>query len=140
MSITGVVFDIPNPAKPGRKFVEEYSRMLRVGDVNAVNHGEFENTLSELFAQVEIEDLGRVRTKALAIQRWRMGGKTIMLHAVFARLEQQLQPGTHVIFISLNSVTSLTPQSEDAYNAILSRIALELSGREHKTFTQFKTK
>lgn len=139
MSVNGVVFDIPNPAKPGRKFVEEYDKLLEESDVNAVNHGEFENTVLELIAQAKIGDFGRQRTKAIAIQRCRRGGKTFMLYAVAARLEQQLQSSrTHVIFISLNSVTPLTPSSEDAYTAILSRIAWELSGREHKTFTQFK--
>jgi hypothetical protein len=138
MSVNGVVFDIPNPAKPGRKFVEEYNKILLDGDVNAVNHGEFEDTVSELIAQAEIADIGTERTNPIAIQRCRRGGKTFMLFSVAARLEQQSQPGTHVIFISLNSVTPLTPSSEDAYNAIISRIAWELSGREHKTFRQFK--
>ncbi|KAL3911917.1 MAG: hypothetical protein SGILL_007093 [Bacillariaceae sp.] len=139
----GAVFDIPNPAKPGRKFAEEYNKMLLAGDVNAVNHGEFESTVSELMDQAEIVDIEKKRTKAtIAIQRCRRGGKTFMLHAVAAMLEQRLlqqQPGTtHVIFISLSSITPLMPHSEDAYNAIVSRIAWELSGREHKTFTQFK--
>jgi hypothetical protein len=113
-------------------FPAEYRELRNAGRVNAVNHGEFEMATTQLIQQAEIKDKGSERSSAIAIQRCRRGGKTFMLHAVLAQLSKhaELQEDTRIVFISMNSTSQYTPTEEDAYTAILSRIAWELSDRK----------
>ena len=124
-----VAFERPNPF-PSRNFQGEYDGLLR--NVNAVNHGEFERAVDSLLEQAATVDQGENRAAALAIQRCRRGGKTFMLHAVASMLQKDSRvtdSGMIVLFVSLNSLSAYN-LDEDAYTAILSRIAWELSGRE----------
>lgn len=67
-----------------------------------------------------------------------------MLHAVADRLWRsrggKLPSETKVLFISLNSVTPFAQDLENAYDAIASRIAWELTNREVKSFSVFRHK
>jgi len=132
-------FEVPRHPKPDRDFQAEFDRLMREGQVNAVNHGEFEHAATQLILEASVVDVGRKRAKALAIQRCRRGGKTFMLHGVASKLsgDQSSVSGTRVIFISMNSITGYT-NGENAYTAILSRVAWELSGREPKSFLIFR--
>jgi len=134
-------FEIPNPLKADRDFGEEYGLMLQ--HVNEVNHGEFEEAAELVIEQSNfIEDQTPERPTAVAIQRCRRGGKTFMLHAVAALLQDKANRGEHcsrVIYISLNSDTAFDPRQETAYGAITSRLAWELSAREGN-FRRFRAK
>lgn len=111
---------------PKRNLHAEFGRLLE--HVNAINHGEFEKARDLLLEQAGRDDNeGVARCKAFALQRCRRGGKTFMLHSVAAKLTGKVDRSTHVIFISMNS-TSRYIVGEDAYNAILARIAYGYSG------------
>jgi hypothetical protein len=134
-------FDVPSTSRPNpdRNFQAEYEKLLR--KVNPVNHGEFQQTVDALLKEAKVaDDEGRMRASALAIQRCRRGGKTFMLHAIASMVvvDPRFHKGTRVLFISMNSESPYNPQ-EDAYTAILSRIAWELIGRK-QTFIRFKDK
>lgn len=138
-------FVVPEAADPTRDFTTEFKRLCT--KVNPVNHGEFEDTVNALVQEASIdESVDTMRASPVAIQRCRRGGKTFMLHAVAKMLSElrgtRLPNETHVIFISLNSVTPFSVDSEitGAYGAILSRIAWELTNRESNSFTQFRRK
>jgi hypothetical protein len=80
--------------------------------VNPVNHGEFEDAAQKIIAAAATEDGGRVqRCPIYVVQRCRRGGKTFMLHAVakneehFIRLDGGPIQKTHIILISMNSIT-----------------------------------
>jgi hypothetical protein len=136
-------FEIPSNPNPDRNFQAEYEELLRIGAVNAVNHGEFEEAVTLVIEQARKEDKGRARASALAIQRCRRGGKTFMLHAVASMLVTNrtvVDDGIQVLFISMNSTSAYNPDGEDAYTAILSRVGWEISGREPKSFQRFKDK
>lgn len=135
-------FEVLHPPKSDRDFQAEFDSMLRKGQVNAVDHGDFEHAATQLIQEASVVDvMGRRRAKALAIQRCRRGGKTFMLHGAASKLSGELQSsalsGTRVIFISMSSITGYT-NGEDAYAAILSRVAWEISGREPKSFLIFR--
>jgi hypothetical protein len=125
-------FAIPEPISLDRRnYADEYQALL-IGDggadggVTAVNHGEFEAAVQQLRQQA-----GREDDSCAVIQRGRRGGKTFMLHAVAAQLAaQQLPQQTHIVFLSLSSgSTQYDPTSEDAFTALASRVAWEMSGR-----------
>mmetsp|Transcript_24515 Transcript_24515/g.58165 ORF Transcript_24515/g.58165 Transcript_24515/m.58165 type:complete len:577 (+) Transcript_24515:284-2014(+) len=101
--------------------------------VNAINHGEFEKAVEMLLEEASRDDAhGEARCSTFALQRCRRGGKTFMLHNVASKLTQKIDDETHVIFISLNS-TSRYIAGEDAYQAILGRIAWEYTGNYFTT-------
>lgn len=135
-------FEIPSPPKLTRDFGAEFQRMLDFVNVNEVDHGEFERAADLVIAQsCRIDDAGQ-RPAAVAIQRCRRGGKTFMLHAVASLLCEKAKLQQHtsqVIFISMNSSTPYDPIREDPYQAITSRVAWELCGREGN-FRHFKQK
>ena len=134
-------FVVPQDAEPTRDFSAEFQRLCTT--VNPVNHGEFEGTALALVEEAAIDESESTnRARPLAIQRCRRGGKTFMLHAVASMLESykgnRLPTETKIIFISLNSVTPYTFAQETAYDAILSRIAWELTNRNVKSFINFR--
>ena len=118
---------------------------LFLDHVNVVDHGEFEEAARSVITQSEnVEDATPARPTAIAIQRCRRGGKTFMLHAVAALLQDMAGPEwrlhtSRVILISLNGTTPFHPDMDtNAYQAILLRVAWELSGREGGTFRNFR--
>jgi len=134
-------FVVPEDAEPTRDYSAEFQRLCT--NVNPINHGEFEGTVSaviEMAARDESES--STRACPVAIQRCRRGGKTFMLHAVASILERckgnRLPAETMIIFISLNSVTPYNVAQETAYDAILSRIAWELTNRNVQSFIHFR--
>lgn len=116
------LYQIPasNPF-PKADHVHQFEEICKECNVNAVNHGEFEEAANQLFDISEKAD-GVVRCPVLAIQRCRRGGKTFMLHAVASILSKRHCATHHVILISLNSDTRFMAE-ESTYTAILSRIA-----------------
>ena len=133
-------FEVAKSPKLDRDFQAEFQGLLQTGQVNAVNHGEFEQAAAQLVHEASVIDSGLKRAKALAIQRCRRGGKTFMLHGVASKLQQTMSlETTRIIFISLNSITGYM-NGEDAYVALLSRVAWEISGREPKSFLIFRRK
>jgi hypothetical protein len=139
-------FAVPRTVvNPTRNFSLEFQNLCTA--VNAVDHGEFEGAVDALVEQAGIdESCSTNRAMPLAIQRCRRGGKTFMLHAdasMISNARGNRLPGeTHVIFISLNSVTPYNSDVEDsegkgALFSILSRIAWELSNRQD-TFVNFR--
>lgn len=134
-------FVVPQDAEPNQDFSAEFKRLCT--HVNPVNHGEFESTASALIEEAAIdESTSTNRARPLAIQRCRRGGKTFMLHAVASMLESykgdQLPLETKIIFMSLSSITPYAFDQETAYDAILSRIAWELTNRHVKSFIRFR--
>jgi len=100
-----------------------------VEHVNPVNHGEFETAVEKAMQQAKLSDAsGFVRPAALVLQRCRRGGKTFMLHAIAKRLSNLRDSETHVIFITFNSDSRYEIGKENAYQAILGRIAYEYTG------------
>ncbi|CAB9518342.1 expressed unknown protein [Seminavis robusta] len=134
-------FVVPQDAEPTRDYSAEFQRLCT--NVNPVNHGEFEGTVSAVIEEAaRDESASSTRACPVAIQRCRRGGKTFMLHAVASILERckgnRLPAETMIIFISLNSVTPYNVAQETAYDAILSRIAWELTNRNVKSFINFR--
>ena len=131
----GAIWSVPSPPVP-RDLEAAYQEYLK--HVNEVNHGEFENAADLLLRNSKLAEEGSMeRPVAVAIQRCRRGGKTFMLHAVGALLQGRARLQEHssqVILISLSGISPFDPSTEDAYQAIMARVAWELSGREAGTF------
>ena len=116
--------------------------------VNVVDHGEFEEAARRIITESEnTEDATPSRPTAIAIQRCRRGGKTFMLHAVAALLQDMAKPKSKwgqlhtscVMLISLSGTTPFNPVTDtNAHQAILLRVAWELSGREGGTLRKFR--
>ena len=126
VGIPSPVVHIPSTGFPKTDHVYEFEEICKEGNVNAVNHGEFEDAADQIFAIAERVDRGGTiaveRCPVLAIQRCRRGGKTFMLHAVASLLSKRHEQTNHVILISLNGETRYMA-GESPYTAILSRIA-----------------
>jgi hypothetical protein len=125
-----VAFEIPTNPLPSRNFQGEYDGLLR--DVNAVSHGEFERAVNSLLEQAATKDQGGIARRRWQYSAAEGGGKTFMLNAVASMLQQDSRvtdSGMIVLFVSLNGLSGYN-LDEDAYTAILSRIAWELSGRK----------
>jgi len=109
---------------PQEEFDYQFEQLYKAENINAVNHGEFEQVADQMLAITESNDAGKLdHCPVLAIQRCCRGGETFMLHAVARILSNKTRhTGTHVILISLNSETKYM-EGESPYMAILSRIA-----------------
>jgi len=122
-----------NPQQWGRhrNHFDEFGQLLEY--VNAVDHGEFDTAVQLAIEHANHSDKGPARPAALVLQRCRRGGKTFMLHAVAAKLTLKVDINqTHIIFITLNSDSRYLVGEEDAYQAILGRIAYEYTGSSWK--------
>ena len=135
---------LPDPPVVPIDFDAAYKEFLV--HVNEVNHSEFERAAKLVLhsARLTTQDgQQQERPAPVAIQRCRRGGKTFMLHAVAALLQDEKKkaassPTFQIIMISLSDVSRFDPEEEDAYQAILSRIAWEMSGREGGRFEKFR--
>ena len=133
------IWSVPSPPVP-RDLEAAYQQYLE--EVNEVNHGQFEYAADLLLRNSKFSEEGsRQRPVAVAIQRCRRGGKTFMLHAVGALLQEWARLKEHssqVILISLNGISPFDPENEDAYQAIMARVAWKLSGGGGGSFRRFK--
>lgn len=123
------MFQLPVPIVP-QDHQSIFDELCDVEKVRPVNHGEFETAVNAVLNAVNSQDKGaNERIESLAIQRCRRGGKTFMLSAVAAALSSssKVPQGTHIVSITLND-TSPWRESEDALEAILTRVAYALTG------------
>ena len=128
----------PEHWSPTRDLQEEFRYLVKY--FNPVDPGELDKAVTMVLQEARKSKAGGgPRPSSLVLQHCRRGGKTFMLHAIASRLAQMMYTQKqHVIFVSMNSTSKFLGKLEDAFQAILSRIAFEYTGRNlEESFDSF---